>query len=261
MRKIVTILTMMILAAQVFGAGSRSSKPRDFITVERTVAKFDRIKVAGPVELIVITGKEQKVMVTCDSKYLHTVETTVSNGELNVAITGVIKLKNMNESYKVEVWVEDVKSLTSSGLANVFFPEKTTAENFSITSSGVSKTNFADLEVSGRFSAELSGACKLDITGNLQRASFEGTGASNLFFTGSANAISLEVSGASKSTISAETAKLDIEASGACKVTLTGHTQALTLEAAGATSVRSEKFKADNRQVTFSGAAKISIVD
>ena len=261
MRKIVTILTMMILTAQVFGAGTRSSKPRDFITVERTVAKFDRIKVAGPVELIVITGKEQKVMVTCDSKYLHTVETTVSNGELNVAVTGVIKLKNMNESYKVEVWVEDVKSLMASGLSNVYFPEKTIVENFSITSSGVSKTTFDDLEVSGRLSVESNGASHLNIKGQADRAVFEGTGACNLNFSGKANSISLELSGAGKSTISAESEKLDIEASGACKVTLTGNTKSLRLEASGATSVKSEKFKADNRQVSFSGAAKITIVD
>ncbi|MBP5367812.1 MAG: DUF2807 domain-containing protein [Bacteroidales bacterium] len=261
MKKIVAILTMMILAAHVFGAGARTGKPRDLITVERTVGKFNKIKVSGPVELIVVTGKEQKVAITCDSKNLHTVETTVNNGELNIAVTGVIKLKNISESYKVEVWVEDLKSLTASGLSNVIFPEKTTVENFSITSSGVSKTTFDDLVASGRLSVEINGASHLDIKGQADRAIFEGTGACNLSFTGKANSISLELSGAGKTTISAETERLDIEASGACKVTLSGNTKALSLEASGATSVKSEKFKAENRQVSFSGAAKITIVD
>ncbi|MBR6176460.1 MAG: DUF2807 domain-containing protein [Bacteroidales bacterium] len=261
MKKIVAILTMMILAAQVLGAGTRSSKPRDLITVERTVAKFDRIKVAGPVELIIVTGKEQKVTITCDSKNLHAVETTVHNGELNIAVTGVIKLKNISESYKVEVWVEDLKQLTAAGLSNVIFPEKTVVENFSITSSGVSKTTFADLEASGRLSVEINGASRIDINGQANRAIFEGTGACNISFTGKATSISLEISGAGKSTIAAETEQLDIEASGACKVTLSGSTKSLRLEASGATSVKSEKFKADNRQVSFSGAAKITIVD
>lgn len=261
MKKIVAILTMMILAAHVFGAGARTGKPRDLITVERTVEKFDRIKVSGPIDLVVVTGKEQKVTVSCDSKYLHTIETFTRNGELNISMTGVLKFKNVSETFRVEVSVEELKELTASGLAIVNFPEKTSVENFSLTTSGVAKVGFADLEASNRLSIESSGASRVDITGSVQRVSVEGTGACNIFFTGKASTINLEVSGACKTTINAESEKLDIEASGACKVTLTGHTQSLRLEASGATSVRSERFKADNRQVSFSGAAKISIVD
>lgn len=261
MKKIVALITMMILAAQVFAAGTRSNKPRDLITVERKVEQFNRIKVSGSLELVVVTGKEQRVMVTCESKILHQIETSVNVGELSIAITGVMKFKNLTENCKIEVWVEDLKSLNVSGVTNVFFPEKATMENFSISTSGVSKTTFADLEVTGKFTSEASGASRVDITGNLGNASFEGSGACNLFFTGNAATLNLEVSGACKTSINAETERMDIEASGACRITLTGHTQLLRLEAAGASSVRSERFRAENRQASFSGAAKISIVD
>ena len=261
MKQIVALIMIMILAAQVFGASSKNSKPRDLVTVERKVDKFDRIKVSGPIEVIVITGKEQKVLVTTDSKYLHTVETFTSHGELEVSMKGLLKLKNVSEICKVEIWVEEVKELSSAGLANVTFPEKVTVADFSITTQGVSKTNFADIEASGKVTVEVTGASHLDLNGNVSRAIIEGSGAGSISFTGNANAISLEISGACKTFITAESDKMDIEASGACKITLSGHTGDLRLEASGATSVKSEKFKADNRSVSFSGAAKISIVD
>ena len=253
---------MMILAAHVFGAGTRTGKPRDLITVERTVEKFDRIKISGPIELVVITGMEQqKVMVTSDSKYLHTISTETHNGELEICMTGLLKLKNVSEVFKVEIWTDDLKNLSAAGLAKVTFPEKTTLCNLSIITAGVSQTTFNDLEITGKLNAEISGASHLIINGYASKAAFEGSGACNVTFNGSAGAISLEMSGACKTFITAESERMDIEASGACRITLTGHTSNLKLEASGATCIRSEKFKAENRSVSFSGAAKISIVD
>lgn len=262
MKKIFALITMMILAAQVFGAGTRTGRPRDLITVERKVETFDRIKITGPIELVVITGKDQqKVMITSDSKYLHTISTETHNGELEICMTGLLKLKNVSEVFKVEIWVNDLKNLSAAGLAKVTFPEKTTLNNFSVTTAGVAQTTFNDLEITGKLNAEISGASHLIINGTAAKAAFEGSGACNVTFNGKAGAISLEMSGACKTFVTAESESMDIEASGACKITLTGHTANLKLEASGATSIRSEKFKADNRSVSFSGAAKISIVD
>lgn len=259
MKKLIAFITVMILATQIFGA--KSYHPKDLITVERKVDAFNSVKVSGPVEVIIITGCEQKLLIKGESRYLDNVETYTQNGELIINITGKLKIKGQFDPYRVEVFVDDINKLTASGACSVDFPEKTLFENFLLTSSGVAKTTFSNVEVTGVFEANISGASRLDIIGRLNKTKFGGSGACNIFFKGNAQNVSLGISGACKSTINAETENIDINASGVCKITLTGHTNSLWLEASGATSVISDRFKAENRKVSFSGAAKISIFD
>lgn len=235
MKKLLVLIAVMIFAAETFAQ----------IVDGKITEEFNRINVSSIADVTIITGKPQKVVVSGDVALLSKLKTEVVGGELRIGLQSNKKktvIKDGCCDFKIEIWVEDLDMLTTSGLVKVSFPEKTVLKNLDVKCSGMTEVWFNDLEVSELFTVTLSGTGTADINGTFGAIDIGASGACNISFSGEAYV-------------------MDLMASGASSVTLSGHANKFTANASGVSKITSKNFKADNRDVSFSGMSRISVAD
>lgn len=235
MKKLLVLIAVMIFAAETFAQNVDGK-----ITEE-----FNRINVSSIADVTIITGKPQKVVVSGDVALLSKLKTEVVGGELRIGLQSNKKktvIKDGCCDFKIEIWVEDLDMLTTSGLVKVSFPEKTVLKNLDVKCSGMTEVWFNDLEVSELFTVTLSGTGTADINGTFGAIDIGASGACNISFSGEAYV-------------------MDLMASGASSVTLSGHANKFTADASGVSNITSKNFNADAKNVNFSGMARINITD
>jgi hypothetical protein len=185
------------------------------MTDTREVAAFDSIEVGGAFELIVHVdpAAAQRVEVSGDDNIVPEVTTSVSGGELEIAIDhGMVRPKL---DMKVEVWVASLAGLEASGASDITV-EGLHGEAFEIELSGASDSRFSGAV--DRFEIELSGASDLD--------------ARELH----AKIVDLELSGAGDAEVWASE-RLDAEVSGAGNVRYFGSPKEVQQDVSGAGSI------------------------
>ena len=240
MKKLLLIIAVVIFAAEAF-----AQKVEEKNTEERVVGTFNRINVSSIADVTIVTGRPQKVVVSGDAELLAKLETKVVDGELLVRFQSNKRKVVIKESccdFKVEIYVEDLTSLITSGVVKTLFPEKTVLKNLKVNCSGLTEMIFKDLDVSERLSIDISGAGSADINGTISDLEIDASGACNVSFSGEARVMDLEVSGASS-------------------VNLSGHVGELSARASGVSNITSKNFNADAKNVNFSGMARINITD
>lgn len=240
MKKLLLIIAVVIFAAEAF-----AQKVEEKNTEERVVGTFNRINVSSIADVTIVTGRPQKVVVSGDAELLAKLETKVVDGELLVRFQSNKRKVVIKESccdFKVEIYVEDLTSLITSGVVKTLFPEKTVLKNLKVNCSGLTEMIFKDLDVSERLSIDISGAGSADINGAISNLEIDASGACNVSFSGEARVMDLEVSGASS-------------------VNLSGHVGELSARASGVSNITSKNFNADAKNVNFSGMARINITD
>jgi hypothetical protein len=240
MKKLLLIIAVVIFAAEAF-----AQKVEEKNTEDRVVGTFNRINVSSIADVTIVTGRPQKVVVSGDAELLAKLETKVVDGELLVRFQSNKRKVVIKESccdFKVEIYVEDLTSLITSGVVKTLFPEKTVLKNLKVNCSGLTEMIFKDLDVSERLSIDISGAGSADINGAISNLEIDASGACNVSFSGEARVMDLEVSGASS-------------------VNLSGHVGELSARASGVSNITSKNFNADAKNVNFSGMARINITD
>ena len=243
MKKFLLIIAVMIFAAEAFAQNVEGK-----ITEERAVQAFNKINVSSIVDVTIVTGKPQKVVVSGDAALVAKLITEVVGGELCIHLQSNKKKKEKTVikegccDFKVEIWVEDLDALTTSGYVKASFPGKTVLKNLNVVASGISELLFEDLEVSERLSVMVSGAGSADINGTFADLAISASGVCSVSFSGDADVMGLTTSGAGS-------------------VTLSGHANRFTARASGVSKITSKSFKADNRDVSFSGMSRIIIAD
>ncbi|MBR2202131.1 MAG: DUF2807 domain-containing protein [Bacteroidales bacterium] len=240
MKKLLLIIAVVIFAAEAF-----AQKVEEKNTEERVVGTFNRINVSSIADVTIVTGRPQKVVVSGDAELLAKLETKVVDGELLVRFQSNKRKVVIKESccdFKVEIYVEDLTSLITSGVVKTLFPEKTVLKKLKVNCSGLTEMIFKDLDVSERLSIDISGAGSADINGAISNLEIDASGACNVSFSGEARVMDLEVSGASS-------------------VNLSGHVGELSARASGVSNITSKNFNADAKNVNFSGMARINITD
>ena len=244
MKKLLLIIAVVIFAAEAF-----AQKVEEKNTEERAVGPFNRINVSSIADVTIVTGRPQKVVVSGDAELLAKLETKVVDGELLVRFQSrfqsnkrKVVIKESCCDFKVEIYVEDLTSLITSGVVKTLFPEKTVLKNLKVNCSGLTEMIFKDLDVSEHLSIDISGAGSADINGAISNLEIDASGACNVSFSGEARVMDLEVSGASS-------------------VNLSGHVGELSARASGVSNITSKNFNADAKNVNFSGMARINITD
>ena len=236
MKKLLVLIAVMIFAAETFAQNVEGK-----ITEE-----FYRINVSSIADVTIITGKPQKVIVSGDVALLSKLKTEVVGGELFIGLQSKKKDKMVIKDgccdFKVEIWVEDLDALTTSGLVRVSFPEKTVLKNLDVECSGMTELWFDDLEVSELLTVTMSGTGTADINGKFGAIEIGASGACNVSFSGEAHV-------------------MDLTASGASSISLSGHANRFTADASGVSNITSKNFNADAKNVNFSGMARINIAD
>ena len=241
MKKVIILIAVMILTALAYAQTAGET-----ITEERVVDSFNRINVSSFVNVEIVTGKPQKVVVSGDSALLRNLITEVRGGELIVRYEYEKKKRKIKEEWgvlTVKICVEDITDLTTSGAVSTRFPERTELKKLKVLCTGASKLMFDDLEVSGAMNVTVSGASSLDIDGNtFGDVEVKASGASHVFFSGKADVLDLDLTGASN-------------------IKLSGHADEISVRASGASNVTSNKFTANKKSFSCSGAAGVYIND
>ncbi|MBQ5403002.1 MAG: DUF2807 domain-containing protein [Bacteroidales bacterium] len=240
MKKLLMLLTVMIFTVWTYAQNSEEK-----ITEDRILNSFNRIGVSSFVNVEIITGKPQRVIVCGEKELVQNLITEVKNNELQIWYQSPKKKQKKSDygDLTVKICVENLTDLSTSGAVNTVFPEKTILKKLNIRNSGATKTTFKDLEVLEHLLAEVSGASTLDINGsNFSDVEIGASGASNIEFSGTAKIMNLGTSGASN-------------------IRLSGYADEISVRTSGASSVTSNRFSAEKKSFSSSGASGIFIGD
>jgi hypothetical protein len=191
------------------GSGTPATEPRE-------LDSFQEIELGGAFELVVHVdpGATQKVEITADDNIVEKIETTVSNGELDVGLDDV-SLVRPKTPMRVEVWVPALVAINASGASEIDV-EGLHGESFTLELSGASDSTLQGAVE--RFEVNISGAGELD--------------AKRL----KAGDVTLKLSGAGEAAI-AVADSLDVKISGAGEVTYFGEPSSVFQEISGAGSL------------------------
>jgi hypothetical protein len=210
-RKLSFPLVLLLLSGCALrGSGTPTTEIRE-------LDGFEKIDLGGMFDLVVHVDPTaaQKVEVTADDNIIDKVETSVSGGELDVAIEDVSFIRPKTD-IKIEVWVPALVAIDASGASDIDV-QGLHGESFSLELSGASdSTLHGNVD---RFDVEISGAGELD--------------AKNL----KAKTVTLELSGAGEAEVWASES-LDVELSGAGDVTYYGDPANVSQDISGAGSLK-----------------------
>jgi Putative auto-transporter adhesin, head GIN domain len=153
------------IGPMVIGSGNSA-------TEDRTVGGFHALNVQTAIRATVSIGSPQRVTVTADDNVLSMVSTTVSNGELKLAMQGSVTTRT---PVQVDIVVPALDSLSASSAARL---EATglTADALSVnvesagTLSATGKASSLDVSVASSGSAELSGVPVQTVHANIASA-------------------------------------------------------------------------------------------
>lgn len=252
MRRIVTYIVAAVLLAgaaafifanqfqQTHQAAEKATTKRTSLATQAFQAEsFNRLKVAGPFEVVLHIGEKTGYELSVPDKYRDEIEMEVVNGTLKVGPKNDHINWNLGrgEDLRLDVYAPTLEAIGISGACK-------------LTADGAIKHGKLDLD--------LSGACSINLDIDVQQLGLEGSGASSYTLRGHAGEVKVDVSGASKiraGELQAEvvhieasgasnievhvTEELHVDASGASNIRHRGHPKSVFIDTSGASNVRS----------------------
>ena len=253
----------LFLALAVLAIGTLSAAAQNTLTKEY---KFDDVThiIAHSVYSIEVTqGKSNKVTIEYDERYKDRLVVNYVRGRLELAVEsakgkGFWNNNKGSEKIKVYMQMPTIKEIELSGAATLAANGNFKTDELEIDLSGASSVS--GLQISGNeLSVECSGASKLTMAGNWDSIEADGSGACKISINGDADSFEGDFSGAVSAGIYGGHKNTEIDCSGAAKVTLEGNTKYLKATVSGASSLKGEKFEAQNGYAELTGASNAKI--
>ncbi len=215
---------------QVDGSGTPTS-------VERSLGRFDQIRVSNAISASLSVGDASAVVVSGDDNIVPLVLTDVKDGTLTVRFKDNTSVTTKTP-LKVEITTEAAPSAIDVSGASRFNAAELENDLTSIVLSGASRLQIDDLK-GDELRLELSGASHASILGTASRLSVEASGASTAELSQlAAETATVEASGASTVKVQADQS-IRGEASGASTVVYSGQGPDVDVETSGASSLKS----------------------
>ena len=251
------------LALAVLAIGTLSAAAQNTLTKEY---KFDDVTkiIAHSIYSIEVTqGNSNKVTIEYDEKYKDKLVINYTKGRLELAVEES-KIKgfwnNTKGTNKIKVYMQmpTIEEIELSGAASLKANGKFKTDELEIELSGA--TAVSGLQISGdELSIDCTGAAKLTMAGDWETIEADCSGASNISINGDADSFDGDFSGAVSAGIYGEYKNTEIECSGAVKATLEGNTKYMKATLSGASSLKAEKFEAQNGYAELTGASNAKI--
>lgn len=234
---------LLLVSVALIGVSCIAQNEKDVASRKgRNIKNFDKIELSGAIDLLLIEGTDEKVVVSASSDAYESKIKTVVQGT-------VLKIYYEDKSFwhgenngkmKAFVTFKTLKGLDISGACSVK-AKNITAKNLKIELSGASSF---DGNVSiGNAYLNLSGASSMHITGSASVLKIDASGACNLKgYDLKTDYCKLEASGASDIRISVSK-ELSAEATGGSSVYYKGNCAVKESDASGGASI---KRKTDN---------------
>jgi hypothetical protein len=182
------------------------------VQTERSLQAFERISMAGGMELDILVGEEQSVVIHADQNLHEYIETHIDGDTLKIRFTETISSSN---DLRAEIRVPHLAAISIAGSSKMTIGG-IEAEAFSIDLSGSTRATMTGQVVD--LSVDVAGSCRLDLSAL------------------EAKAVSIDIAGSGKVEVAASDS-LDVDVAGSAVVTYHGQ-PALTIDQAGSAKVR-----------------------
>ncbi len=169
-------LIVMILLASISCSefiGERGNGER--ITKTYTVDEFDEIELSGAYDIFLIPSTSNDITIEIDENLLQYIEIYVIGDRL---VVGSDRRLNSREGIKIEIPVEGLKRIVTSGASDITSEEPIRSVDLVLKMSGAGKINL-NLEVAS-FELELSGATLVYLQGSARKLVVDMSGAGSL---------------------------------------------------------------------------------
>ncbi len=211
--------------------GKREKGNREVVDEERELAAFTSISSSSGIDVELIKGDTQKVVVRADSNLQERLKTEVEDGKLKLYAKG----SNSFTEMKVFVTFTELEGIKASGASDVVGKSTIEAKDFYVSASGASEVQ---LElVAEKIKVTESGASTVSLSGNCEHLEVKVSGASDAkLYKLSAKDVKALASGASDVEVTAITT-LGATASGASDINYKGNPKMIKKKESGASSV------------------------
>lgn len=210
-------------------------------TETRVLDPFNRVRLSNALNVNIVQGDEQSVVVKADDSVIDKVKTEVKDGLLRVYIDEEWfrrVFNNKTNKVTVDIVVPELTALDAGGACNVNVSGFRN-ENFTVKASGASDINLSEFIVEGITSCEVSGASHLKLSGKGEKVIIHASGASNVVSKNFAtNVADVHASGASDVDVTAYD-EIRVDCSGASDVDYYEHPKAVDVSTSGASDVKS----------------------
>lgn len=250
MKKLLTLLTFIVLTATLFAQDITKSHP---------VAAFTGINAGGVFEITLSKAASSSVSTTADREVAQYIEVKVKDGVLHLDMDTdrmPKSLKRNMKSVKATITVAQLEKLFLSGASRLkssgIFSPATFKGDFSgaVTAEGL-------VINAGTSTVFVSGASKLEIKGKSQIVKYDISGASNVMIDQDASDIKLGGSGAAKMDYSGNSTQAEVSISGATNVKMKGSATTASFEASGASNLDAEHFTVKDVEIEASGVSNV----
>ena len=189
---------------------------------KRTVGSFQAIKVSDGIDLYIIQGTEEGLVVSAtELAHRDKMKTTVENGELKIYLDGVTAWNWKNRKLKAYVSVKSLNRLRASGGADVIIQGELKTDKLNLILSGGS--DFTGQVAVTDLTIDQSGGSDVHMKGNVVNLKIGASGGSDFKgFDLIAEYAIIDVSGGSDATITVNK-EMAAEASGGSDVNYKGN--------------------------------------
>ena len=227
-----------------FGQETRKTTLRgndDILTEERTVGDFSQLLVNGIFDITFIqteAGGQPRVEITTSSNIIPFVEAVSQDGLLTLGMSE--KHRYNVKKIKVRVWGPTLRGVEKRGAGDMVIEDGLVSDTFQAVLKGAGDLVMKDLDVSGDASFLVQGAGDVVVRGI------------------DADNIDAQVQGAGGIVISgADTDRISVVIKGAGDASLSGQANTAVLAIKGAGSIDARGLKAQNYDVTRTGAGSV----
>lgn len=194
------------------------SKNPNYISENRTVAKFHSIEANHAIEVELTQQAEQSLSVKTLSEYLPKIKTEVTDGVLKIYSTETL----IRPMVKVQIGIDSLVSLEGNGASDIDFKNAFNVKNLNIKLHGASKTDL-NINSAQKLDIKLNGASKLEAIGAVDSLWIDGDGASKVEAASlQTRFLKIDLGGASKAEVNVLD-EFDGKANGASKITVLGN--------------------------------------
>lgn len=197
----------------------------------RNPGSFSNLEVSGPIEITLLQGNSESVVVHSGTGTINNLITAVKGNTLEIKLEPGIKL-NKGEHILVEVTFKSLNQIDISGAVKVLAPEPIKFGSIELEGSGASSY---EMTLSANLlKIDLSGASSARLRGTAPKIEVELSGASLLDAENLTSSVCfIDCSGACNARVNASD-ELNVDASGASKVLYTGNPARIRKDLSGA---------------------------
>ena len=214
------VVVLAALGAMLALSHSRSAAPGEIATETRTVTGFHRIEVNGELDLTLVQGAEESVIVEAPVRSMRRIQTEVRDGTLFIDAApqrrgwGWLMGRGNAKAARLTVNLRELDEIEAAGAVNVA-AGSLKANELHLDFAGASKLRIGDLQAV-QLRLDAAGATKADIRGKVARQQVDLSGAGS-YDAGQlvSDDARVDVSGAGKALVNVrKTLRVDIAGAG-----------------------------------------------